>query len=94
MELWEYARLKRGIPLSVLLSDGEDWYRMRRAIDKQLLTLPNVYKYIEPMNGVADDFIKLFLNKDNNRLSLKVSKQAAAFIDVTRCGFAYERLVG
>lgn len=58
---WKYPRDRMGIPLGIVLADGDLWYSYRRAMDHQLMVHNNLYKYVPALNEIAGDYIQVLL---------------------------------
>ncbi|KAI0213553.1 Cytochrome P450 10 [Lamellibrachia satsuma] len=52
-----HYRMKRGMSLGAINSQGVEWYRHRAVLNKKMLMPKEVLNYLEPMNEVASDFV-------------------------------------
>ena len=58
MEPMVHYRKKRGLNLGTVNGQGDEWYRHRSVLSRKLLRPIEVQHYIQPMNVVANDFMK------------------------------------
>lgn len=65
LEAWKYPRDKMGIPLGIVLADGDLWYSYRRAMDRQLMVYSNLHKYVPALNEISADYIQILLKNQN-----------------------------
>jgi len=67
VEAWKHPRDEIGMPLGIVLSEGELWYSYRRAMDRQLMLYSNLHKYVPALNDIASDYIQVLVrNQETN----------------------------
>ena len=58
MEPLAHYRRKKGLMLGTVSGQGEEWYRHRTVLSRKLLRPIEVQRYVQPMDVVANDFMK------------------------------------
>ncbi|XP_059155786.1 cytochrome P450 10-like [Physella acuta] len=59
VELVEVYQKRRGITKTLTVEQGENWYRLRSAVNKRLMRADSATHYLQQQNHVTDDFIKI-----------------------------------
>ncbi|XP_014439711.1 LOW QUALITY PROTEIN: sterol 26-hydroxylase, mitochondrial [Tupaia chinensis] len=57
MELWKEHRIQRGLTYGPFTMQGEQWYRLRQALNQRMLKPAEAALYTDALNEVIDDFV-------------------------------------
>lgn len=97
MPMWVHARKKFGLPLGVFLADDEQWHRTRKAVDKPLLVLNNIYKYVPILSEVSAQLVE-HLWKEQQKLGtghgIPIKEHLFRWSMESICAFLYDRRIG
>ncbi|XP_059155796.1 probable cytochrome P450 12a5, mitochondrial [Physella acuta] len=63
IELVEVLFERNGYKKSIMIEQGENWYKLRSAVNKRLMKADSASHYLEPQNLVADDFVQILANQ-------------------------------
>ncbi|KAK6179576.1 hypothetical protein SNE40_011903 [Patella caerulea] len=95
MEPMAYYRTKKNLTLGLVNAQGEEWHRHRTVVIQKMLKLSEVQDYCQPMDVVANDFIKhLGVSRDANGEVQQLDKQLFKWAMESIGTFLFEERIG